>query len=76
MRKKDDYETKALKLANVSIPNYERIRKRIMISDENRGGDYEQMDPRDRFRTGVFIHTYYSHSLNTTEQKRLLRYSQ
>lgn len=51
----DDYEAKAMKMASTSTPVYERTRKRTVFSDEERGKEFEQMKPRDRFRTAVFL---------------------
>lgn len=51
----DDFEDQALQLANVSKPSYEQIRRRTVFADESRDSRYEQMDPRDKFRSGVFL---------------------
>lgn len=50
-----DYEAKALQLADVPEPSYEKIRKKKVFSDEKRDSDFEKMTPRERFRTGVFL---------------------
>lgn len=50
----DEFEAEALKMARLSNPSYDRTRKRTMFIDERRDEQFEQMDPRTRFRTGVF----------------------
>lgn len=50
----DDFEAEALKMANLSTPSYDRARKRTMFFDEQRDEQFEKMDPRTRYRTGVF----------------------
>ncbi|GFX77343.1 hypothetical protein TNCV_5064691 [Trichonephila clavipes] len=36
----DDYEAIALQLTNVPVPNYEKIRKRKIFSDEKRDPEF------------------------------------
>ncbi|GFR25417.1 dimer_Tnp_hAT domain-containing protein [Trichonephila clavata] len=42
-----DYEARALQLANVPEPNYEKIRKRKFFSDEKRSPDFESVSKRE-----------------------------
>lgn len=50
----DSFEAEAMKIAGLSSPSYERTRKRSIFHDECRDENYERMDPRNKFRTGVF----------------------
>jgi hypothetical protein len=51
----DDFESKALKLAEKEEAVYDKVRKRKLLPDEKKDRSMEETSPRERFRTGVFI---------------------